>query len=62
MSNTADVIGGKTMSVWSQFISGANAINPLVERERSYSFILSMIPQEARRDLLLYDTNDRTQQ
>jgi hypothetical protein len=46
MSNTADVTGGKPIAVWSQFISGVNAINALVafttsmeERERYYSFI-----------------------
>jgi hypothetical protein len=33
MSNTADVVvspGGKLIAVWSQSISGVNAINPLV--------------------------------
>jgi hypothetical protein len=30
MSNTADVIRGKSIAVWSQTISGVNAINPLV--------------------------------
>jgi hypothetical protein len=30
MSNTADVTGDKPIAVWSQSISGANAINPLV--------------------------------
>jgi hypothetical protein len=30
MSNTADVTGGKPIDVWSQSISGVNAINPLV--------------------------------
>jgi hypothetical protein len=30
MSNTADVTGGKSIAVWSQPISGVNAINPLV--------------------------------
>jgi hypothetical protein len=29
MSNTADVTGGKSIAVWSQSISGTNAINPL---------------------------------
>jgi hypothetical protein len=30
MSDTADVNGGKPFAVWSQSISGANAIDPLV--------------------------------
>jgi hypothetical protein len=30
LSNTVDVTGGKPIAVWSQSISGANAINPLV--------------------------------
>jgi hypothetical protein len=30
MSNTADVTGGKPIAVLSQYISGVNAINPLV--------------------------------
>jgi hypothetical protein len=30
MSNTADVTGGKPIAVYSQSISGLNAINPLV--------------------------------
>jgi hypothetical protein len=28
--NTADVTGGKPIAVWSQSISGVNAINPIV--------------------------------
>jgi hypothetical protein len=28
--NTADVTGGKAIAVLSQFISGVNAINPLI--------------------------------
>jgi hypothetical protein len=53
MLNTADVTGGKPIAVWSQSISGVNAINPLVdfttsmeESERCFSFILSRTPQE----------------
>jgi hypothetical protein len=30
MSNNADVAGGKLIVVWSQSVSGVNAINPLV--------------------------------
>jgi hypothetical protein len=30
MSNTADLTGGKPIALWSQSISGVNAINPLV--------------------------------
>jgi hypothetical protein len=30
MSSTVDVTGGKPVAVWSQSISGVNAINPLV--------------------------------
>jgi hypothetical protein len=48
------VTSGKPIAVWSQSISGANAINPLVallsmeERERCYSFILSRTPHETQ--------------
>jgi hypothetical protein len=30
MRNTADVTDGKPIAVWSQFISGESAVNPLV--------------------------------
>jgi hypothetical protein len=30
MSNTAELTDGKPMAIWSQSISGVNAINPLV--------------------------------
>jgi hypothetical protein len=53
MINTADVTGGKPITVLLQSISGVSAINPLVafttsteERERCYSFILSRTPHE----------------
>jgi hypothetical protein len=50
--NSADVTGGRPNAVWSQFISGVNAINPIVAlfdihgRKRCYSFILSGTPHE----------------
>jgi hypothetical protein len=30
MGNTADVVGGQLIAVWSQFITGVSAINSLV--------------------------------
>jgi hypothetical protein len=53
MKNTADVIDGKPIAVLLQSISSVSAINPLSpfttsmeERERCYSFILSLTPHE----------------
>jgi hypothetical protein len=31
MRNTADGTGGKSIAMWSQSISGVNAINPIVD-------------------------------
>jgi hypothetical protein len=52
-SYTADVTGGKPITVWLQSISGGDAVIYLVafttsmkERERCYSFVLSRIPHE----------------
>jgi hypothetical protein len=53
MSNTADVTGGKPIAVWSQSISGVNAINPLVAfydihgRKREVLFIY-FVPDTTR--------------
>jgi hypothetical protein len=51
MRNIADVIGGKSIAVLLQSISGVSAINPLSpfttsreKRERCYTFILSETP------------------
>jgi hypothetical protein len=57
MSNTADVTGGKTIAVLSQFISGVNAINPLVAfyaihgRKREVLFFY-FIPDTTREHIL----------
>jgi hypothetical protein len=54
MRNSADVTGGKPIAVWSQSISGVNAVNPLVAfydihgRKREVLFFyLSRTPHEA---------------
>jgi hypothetical protein len=56
MSNTTDVTDGKPIAVWSQSISGVNAINPytksMEERKRCYSCSLSHIPHETRTNTL----------
>jgi hypothetical protein len=61
MKNTADVADGKPIAVLLQSMSNVSAINPLVafttpmeERERCYSFILSLTPPETKLHLLLY--------
>jgi hypothetical protein len=36
MRNTADVIGGKPIAIWSQSISDVSAINPLVTFDDIY--------------------------
>jgi hypothetical protein len=51
MSNTADVTGGKPIAVWSQSVSGANAINP---------FAIYDIHGRKREVLLFYFVLDTT--
>jgi hypothetical protein len=53
MRNTADLTGGKPISVWLQYISGGEAVNPLVafyyiygRKREGYSFVLSRTPHE----------------
>jgi hypothetical protein len=53
MSTTADVTGGKPIAVWSQSISGVNAINLLVvfydiqgRKREVLFFILSWTPHD----------------
>jgi hypothetical protein len=63
-SYTAGGTDGKPIAVWTQSISGANAINPLVafttsieERERCYSFILPRTPHVTINRLSIYENS-----
>jgi hypothetical protein len=53
MRNTVDVSGGMFIAVWSQFISGVSAINPLLafydihERKREVLFFF-FVPDTTR--------------
>jgi hypothetical protein len=55
MSNTADVTGGKPIAIWTQFVLGISAINPLVAflsmEERVLLFILSQTPHETNTNI-----------
>jgi hypothetical protein len=54
MRNTADLTGGKPITVWSQSISGVSANNPLVS--------FSDIHGRKREVLSFYFVSDTTQQ
>jgi hypothetical protein len=60
MSNTADVTGCKPIAVWSQFILGVNAINPLVAfydiygRKREVIFVY-FVPDTTRACMYLFN-------
>jgi hypothetical protein len=60
MSNTSDGTGGKPIAVWSQSISGANAINPLVAfynihgRKREVIFFY-IVPDTPRDYIIAYN-------
>jgi hypothetical protein len=63
-SNTADVTGGKPIAVWSQSISGVDAINPLVAFYDIHEFFY-FVPDTTRdydtiRFILYYDYDKNT--
>jgi hypothetical protein len=55
MTNTSDVTGGKPIAVWSQFISGVSAINPLIAfydiHEETGAILLFCPGHHTRRDV-----------